>query len=141
MWAFMSQASDWIESFDMNIQSFPLLSHIVLKRTLDIYLLRILISRRLNYCAVLLTLESSKSAPFRAQNQLSVDESLKLGLVGRCPAPLHRRGVKALSSVLEWLDTHLWHFIHQEEQLVPHIMCHYAIFKSLHMHSTFQFQF
>ncbi len=82
----------------MNIQSFPLLSHIVLKRTLDIYLLRVLVSRRLNYCAVLLTLESSKSAPFRAQNQLSVDESLKLGLVGRCPAPLHRRGVKALST-------------------------------------------
>ncbi len=49
----------------MNIQSFLLLSGIVLKTTLDIYLLRVIIRRRpaLNYCAVLLTLESSKSAP------------------------------------------------------------------------------
>ncbi len=49
----------------MNIQSFLLLSRIVLKTTLDIYLLRVIIRRRpaLNYCAVLLTLESSKYAP------------------------------------------------------------------------------
>ncbi len=49
----------------------------------------------INYCAVLLTLESSKSAPSRDQNKSSVDASLKQGLVGRCAAPLHRRWVKA----------------------------------------------
>ncbi len=84
----------------MNIQSFLLLSRIVLKTTLDIYLLRVIIRwwprPALNYCAVLLTLESSKSAPTCAQNQSFVDESLKQGLVECCPAPLHIRWVKAV---------------------------------------------
>ncbi len=77
------------------ILSFPLLSHIVLKSTLDIYLLRARIRRRPSHYHLSVTLESSKSAPSRDQNQSSVDESLRPGLVRRCAAPLHRRWVKA----------------------------------------------
>ncbi len=123
------------------IFSFPLLLRIALKSTLYFFFYfrsKLDNDQHMKCCAVLLTLESRKGASYHAQNQSSVDESLKQGPVGCCPSPLHIRWVKA-AFLNDWTliyDT----FIHQEEQLVPRVICNYAIFTSPHMRNTFQFR-
>ncbi len=50
------------------------------------------------------------------------------------PAPLHSTHMICWTLIYNT-------FIHQEEQLIPCVILHYAIFTSLHMRSTFQFRF